>query len=173
MRIDVPSGLSKHLPCLYNERQKIRRASCSTTKASTQLFPSAKPFSPRDVWYTRGVSIEGSSFTNLMATARGGPSSRPLGGLGRATLAARGKSPDFSSYCSFRRLTWRWFIDGSDEPQTANRARSAPRSAPRIDSSRASGPFSPRKAKKDAPGHGPADFGAYRFPSDGASAVPG
>ena len=88
-------------------------------------------------------------------------------------LTARGKSPDSSDYRSFRNLTWRWFIDASGKPKTSNRPGSTPRSASRADSSRSNGPFSPRKAKNDAPGRGPADSGASRPPSGGASVVPG
>ena len=61
-------------------------------------------------------------------------------------VTARGKSPDFSGYCSFCKLTRRWFIDGSEKLKTANRAGSTRKSAPRADSSRSSGPFSPKNA---------------------------
>ena len=33
----------------------------------------------------------------------------------RGGLTARGKRPDFSGYCSFCKLTRRWFIDGSEK----------------------------------------------------------
>ena len=61
-------------------------------------------------------------------------------------LAARGKSPDFSDYCSFRELTLRWSNDVSEKPKTANQAGTTSRSAPRADSSRSSGPFEPKSA---------------------------
>ena len=61
-------------------------------------------------------------------------------------LAARGKSPDFSDYCSFRELTLRWSNDVSEKPKTANRAGTTSRSAPRADPSRSSGPFEPKSA---------------------------
>ena len=72
------------------------------------------------------------------------PPPRSAGGAWMASrgLSARGKSPDSSNYRSFRNLTWRWFINASEKPNTSNRAGSTPKSASRADSSRSNGPFS-------------------------------